>query len=308
MNERSNVEAETEARRHSGAVSRENRYSQVINRYLGAVNYPDPYAVRPLPSPIRELPSPLAGHGFVLAGVDDSPISCVAADHAAIEAELHGWDLRLVTVRRSAGHDNGAALLQRLTERVRANTTTVAVDSTLAVAASPAQALLAEADGAALTVVGHRHGATTTALGRSVADRVARHHRGPVLVVRMPGLPVGVEFGRRPLVVAVDGSATAQRAVEFALAEARVRGCDLSLLHVVGDRMELARRRETRDGVPVHHQIISGDPTAALVEASSRAAAIVVGRYRHGAWSGSLLHPAAAQLTQRALCPVFLVG
>jgi hypothetical protein len=26
----------------------------------------------------------------VLAGVDDSPISCIAADHAAIEADLHG--------------------------------------------------------------------------------------------------------------------------------------------------------------------------------------------------------------------------
>ncbi|BEL05981.1 universal stress protein [Actinoplanes sichuanensis] len=308
MNERSNVKAETEARRHSSAVSRENRYSQVINRYLGAVNYPDPYAVRPLPSPIHQLPPPLAGHGFVLAGVDDSPISYVAADHAAIEAELHGWDLRLVTVQHSAGNDNGAALLQRLTERMHASSATVAVNSTLAVAANPAQVLLAEADGAALTVIGHRHGATTTALGRSVAGRVARHHHGPVLVVRMPDWPAGAEFGRRPLVVGVDGSAPAQQSVEFALAEARVRGCSLNLLHVAGDRMDLARRLETRDGVTVHHRIISGDLTAALIEASGRAAAIVVGRYRHGAWSGSLLHPAAAQLTQHALCPVFLVG
>lgn len=308
MNDRSNFEAETEARRHIGAVSGENRYNQVINRYLGAVNYPDPYALRLLPAPIQELPSPLVGSGFVLAGVDDSPISYVAADHAAIEAELHGWDLRLVTVRRSAGDENGTALLQRLTERVHASSATVAVNGTLAVAANPAQVLLAEADGAALTVIGHRHGAATTALGRSVADRVARHHRGPVLVVRMPGWPAGTDFGRRPLVVAVDGSAPAQQAVEFALVEARARGCTLNLPHVVGDRTDLARWEQTRDGVPMHHRIISGDPTAALIEASSRAAAIVTGRYRHGAWAGSLLHPAAAQLTQHALCPVFLVG
>jgi nucleotide-binding universal stress UspA family protein len=308
MSDLSNFKAETEARRHAGATSRDSRYSQVINRYLGAVNYPDPYAVRPLPAPVHELPPPLAAQGFILAGVDDSPISYVAADHAAIEAELHGWDLRLLTVRRSSTDDAGSSLLQRLTERVHASSATVAVNSALAVSASPAQVLLAEADGARLAVVGHRHGATTTALGRSVADRVARHHPGPVLVVRMPGWPGGADFGRRPLVAAVDGTAPAQQAVDFALDEARVRGCELVLLHVVGDRMDLARRLETRDGVPVHHRILSGDPVAALIEESGRAAAIVVGRYRHGGWSGSLLRPAAAQLSQRARCPVFLVG
>ncbi|GIE29719.1 hypothetical protein Ait01nite_027640 [Actinoplanes italicus] len=308
MSDLSNFKAETEARRHAGAVLRENRFSQVINRYLGAVNYPDPYAVRPLPAPISELPPAIEARGFVLAGVDDSPISFVAADHAAIEAELHGWDLRLLTVRHRAADDTGPALLQRLTERVHASSATVAVSSAIVVAPSPAPVLIAEADGAALAVVGHRHGATTTALGRSVADRLARHHRGPVLLVRMPGWPGGADFGRRPMVAAVDGSAPAREAVDFALAEARVRGCELTLLHVVGDRMDLARRLETRDGVPVHHRILSGDPIAALIEESGRAAAIVVGRYRRGGRSGSLLRPAAAQLAQNARCPVFLVG
>jgi nucleotide-binding universal stress UspA family protein len=299
------VTAEAAARRHTGATTQPTRFADVINRYLGAAHYPDPYAVRPLPAPVPRIPAPHPTSGFVLAGVDDSPISCIAADHAAIEAELHGWDLRFVTVRRTGADENGKELLRRLTDRVRAGTSTVAVTGDLAVGANPAQVLLTEASGAGLLVVGHRHGATTTALGRSVADRVARHHPGPVLVVRIPGRPVGAEFGERPLVAAVDGSAPAREAAEFALAEARARGCDLHLLHVVGDQADLSRRLEIRDGVPVRHRIISGDPTTALIEESGRAAAIVVGRCRQG---GSVLRPAAGVLTQRALCPVFLVG
>ncbi|MEU8238983.1 universal stress protein [Actinoplanes missouriensis] len=96
--------------------------------------------------------------------------------------------------------------------------------------------------------------------------------------------------------------------MEFALAEAQVRGSDVTLLHVVGDRMDLARRLETRDGVPVRHRIVSGDPVAALIEESGRAAAVVVGRHAHPAFSGSLLGAAAHVLPQRAHCPVFLAG
>jgi nucleotide-binding universal stress UspA family protein len=240
--------------------------------------------------------------------VDDSPISCVSVDHAAIEAELHGWALHIVSVRRSGADGAGDALLQRLTDRVHASSPAVPVSSRLVAGAHPAQVLLAEAGDAGLLVVGHRHGATTTALGRSVADRVGRHRSGPVMVIRMPGWPSGAEFGARPLVAVVDGSAPSRAAAEFALAEARVRGCDVTLLHVVGDRMDLARRLETRDGVPVHHRIISGDPVNALVDESGRAAAVVVGRFEHPALSGSLLGTASHVLPQRALCPVFLVG
>jgi nucleotide-binding universal stress UspA family protein len=107
---------------------------------------------------------------------------------------------------------------------------------------------------------------------------------------------------------AINRSEPARAAVEFALAAARARGSELRLLHIVGDRTDLAQRLESGDGVPLRHRIISGDPTASLIEASGRAAAIVIGRYRHGVRSGSLLRPTAAQLTQHALCPIFLVG
>ncbi|MEU4425164.1 universal stress protein [Actinoplanes sp. NPDC024001] len=308
MTDLSRFRAETEARRAAGEVRHPNRYGEVINRYLGAVDYPDPYAAGPKPAPAMRPHPVYAATGVVLVGVDDSPISCVAVDHAAIEAELHGWRLHIVTVRRGGADRAGADLLRRLTDRVHASSPTVPVTSRLIAAAHPAQALLTEVGDAGLLVVGHRHEATATALGRSVADRVGRHHSGPVLVVRMPGWPSGAEFGARPLVAAVDGSGPSRAAVEFALAEARSRGCDVTLLHLVGDRMDLARRLETRDGVPVHHRILNGDPMTALVEESSRAAAVVVARHAHPALSGSLLGSAAHLLPHRALCPVFLVG
>ncbi|MEV0895427.1 universal stress protein [Actinoplanes sp. NPDC049802] len=287
-------------------MARPNRFSQVINRYLGAVSYPDPYADRPAPAPAAQ-PRPAPGGGRVLVGVDDSPISCVAVDHAAIEAELHGWELHLVTVRHRAGDPAGEALLRRLTDRVHASSPAVVVTARVAVGAHPAQILSAEAAGAGLLVVGHRHGRATTTLGRSVADRVARHHTGPVLVVRMPGWPSGPEFGKRPLVVAVDGSPESETAVAFTFAEARARACDVNLLHLAGSG-DLVRRLEIHDGVPVHHRIISGDPATALIEESGRAAAVILGRQAHVPLAGSALAPAVALLPQRAYCPVFLVG
>lgn len=284
-----------------------NRFGEMINRYLSAVSYPDPYAVVPVRTPAA-VPAVKATTGTVLVGVDDSPISCVAVDHAAIEAELHGWALHLVTVRRGGADETGETLLRRLTERVQASAPSVPVNSELADGAHPARLLMAAAGDTDLLVVGHRHGATSTALGRSVADQVARRHHGPVLVVRMPGWPAGRDFGRKPLAVAVDGSATARTAVDFAYAEARARGCDVTMLHVVGDRMDLARRLEINDGVKVRHRIIAGDPVAALIEESGRAAAVVVARHQHDVLDRTLLGPAVHLLPQRAYCPVFLVG
>ncbi|GIF12876.1 universal stress protein [Actinoplanes teichomyceticus] len=296
---------ETAARRTMGGV---NHFGDMINRYLGAVSYPDPYAAAPARAPAAKRAAATLTAGTVLVGVDDSLISTVAVDHAAIEAELHGWALRLVTIQHTGADEAGETLLRRLTDRVHASAPAVPVTSRLTVGARPAPVLLATAADADLLVVGHRHGAATTALGRSVADRVCHGHPGPVLVVRMPDWPAGPEFGTRPLAVAVDGSPAARVAEEFAYAEARVRGCEVTLLHVVGDRMDLARRQETRDGVPVHHRIVSGDPVSALVEESARAAAVVIARHRHDVLNRTLLGPATHVLPQRALCPVFLVG
>lgn len=303
--------AEAESRRYAADVLHPTRFGEAINRYVGAAGYVDPYAAAPADTgAVRTAPAaPVRPPtGVALVGVDESPISCVALDHAAIEAELHGWALRIVNVRRSGADGVAEKLLRRLSDRVHASVPSVTVASRLLIGSDPAKVLLAEAQGTDIVVIGHWHGATATAFGRSVADRVGRQHTGPVLVVRMPGWPVGPEWGARPIVVGVDGSPPSHAAVEFALTEARVRGCDVTLLHVAGDGMDLAHRLETRETVRVHHKIVSGDPVTALVEASGESTAVVVGRHGHGALPGPLLTAATHVLPQQALCPVFLVG
>jgi nucleotide-binding universal stress UspA family protein len=247
----------------------------------------------------------------VVAAVDDSPASFIAADHAAIEAELHGWQLHLVHVRQTAAPrsepDPDAALLEQLTDRVHARSRTVPVTSSVRVGVAVAT-LLAEAKNADLVVVGSRHGTAGAVLGRTVGGPVAAHHPGPVMVVRVPGWPPGPEFPRQPIVVGDDQSPVAAQAVRFARAEARVRGCDLIVLEVAADRVQAPEdRTETVDGVTEHHRRITGDAQAALAAASRRAAAIVVGRGGYG-FSGAALGPVARSLIQRAHCPVFVVA
>lgn len=274
-----------------------------INAYLGEINKPSRRAAEPAPADFDRTVQAIGGR--VLAGVDDSPISYLAVDHAAAEAALHGRPLHLVAVRRAGDDPAGAALLRRLVDRVHAHHPEVVVGGQVVAGGNPAQALLTAATPDDLLVVGHRRGPAGTALGLSVADRVARRHPGPVLVVRMPGWTS--DLGGRPIVVAVDGSPRSRAAVEFALTEARARGCDVTLLHVIGDRMDVGWA-QTRDGVTVHHRIISGDPVDRLVTESGQAAAVVLGRHPRGPQSGGLLAATLQVLPQRGHCPVFLVG
>ena len=76
------------------------RYGEVVNRYLGGAGYPE--LLRPAHHPARPTPPASRFTGLVLACVDESPDSYVALDHAAIEAELRGWDLRLIHVQSGA--------------------------------------------------------------------------------------------------------------------------------------------------------------------------------------------------------------
>jgi nucleotide-binding universal stress UspA family protein len=235
----------------------------------------------------------------------------IAADHAAIEAELHGWKLRIIHVRQTAAPrsepDPDATLLEQLTERVHARSRTVPVTSSLLVGV-PMTTLLAEAKDADLVVVGSRHGATDAMLGRTVGAPVAAHHTGPVMVVRVPGWPPGPEFPRRPIVVGDDASRVAAQAIAFARAEARARGCDLLVFTVSDGNADRPNDTvDSVDGVTVHHRRIASTAEAALEAASWQAAAIVVGRRSHGI-AGTPLGGVPRSLIQHAHCPLFLVG
>jgi nucleotide-binding universal stress UspA family protein len=279
------------------------RYGEAVNRYLSATGYRPEEAGRTAPA---KLPPPYAG-GLVVVGADDTLTSFTAVDHAAIEAEVRGWDLRIVHVLhptgRRGGRESGSRLLQRLTDRVRAYPPSVAVTSRLVAGSAPA-VLLADAEAADLVVVGHRHGPAASVFGISVGDRVAAGHRGTVLVVRMPGWPQGPGFALRPIVAGVDHAPSL--VTSFALEEARARGCDLIMVHA-GSAAERADRLEIADGVRVQHRNVAGDPASALITASATAAALVVGRSGLVGMPSSLGSVSRA-LVQRAHCPVFLVG
>ena len=298
----------TEQDAHRGRTVREapTRYGDAVNRYLGAVAY---RLDEPTLAAVSDRPAVPAAAGIgVVVGVDDTPTSYTAVDHAAIEAELRGWDLRIVHVQhpgglRSPSRVAGARLLERLTDRVHAYSPSVPVTCRLAVG-SAAQLLLSDAGNAGLVVVGHRHSAVGATFGLSVGDRVAAHHTGAVLVVRVPGWPPGPEFGRRPIVVGADRADSP--AVRFALEEARVRGCDLVMLRA-GQGLPPAPRPDLVGGVRVYHTDVSADAVSALIDASSDAAAVVVGR-RAGGLAGTSVGSVSRALVQRAHCPVFLVG
>jgi nucleotide-binding universal stress UspA family protein len=300
--------ADHQARLYAGDIRHATRYGEAVNRYLGAAAYQeaDRSAARAQDGTTRQTT------GVIVVGVDETPTSYTAVDHAAIEAELRGWDLRLLHVQHAGGarypaRDAGDRLLERMTDRVHAYSPTVPVTSRVAVGAA-ATLLLSEARDASLVVVGHRHSAVGLAFGLSVGERVAAHHTGAVLVVRIPGWPPGPDFGARPLVVGVDDSPSSTRVVEFAVGEARVRGCDLIMVHAAGVDGVAQDSLDSADGVLIHRRVVPGDPSAALINASERAAAVVVGRRGPGGFASSLLGSVSRSMVQNAHCPVFLVG
>ncbi|MCU7729416.1 universal stress protein [Actinoplanes sp. KI2] len=303
MSDLDRLRTERDSRQARAARVDTTRYSGAVNRYLGVLGYrPDDWGA---PGPGRVPPGVVAKTGLVLVGVDDSPISYTAVDHAAIEAELRGWDLRLVHVQgsRPSAQDAGARLLDQLAERVRACAPSVAVTSRIVTGAA-ASRLLVEGRHAGLVVVGHRHGAASSVFGVSVGERVAVDHNGVVMVVRIPGWPPGPGFAARPIVVGVDGDDSP--AVGFAHAEARLRGSELVLLHA--GRTPRVEKVELFGGVRMHRRFVADDPAAALIDASAEAAALVVGRHGPGGMPAGMLGSVSRAVVQHAHCPVFLVS
>lgn len=289
-------------------------YSEAVNRYLGAFGYHD--RVPTQAEPAAPTGTTATTRPTIMVGVHDSPASSIAVDHAGIEAELRGADLRLILIQtatqtQSTERDRGAALLTHLVDRVHAGTSHVAAVGRLLVGA-PAALLLDEVRDADLVVVGSEHGRISDAVGNSVGAHIAAHHPGPVMVVRIPAWPAGTDFTTRPVVVGTDGTASTA-AIAFGLEEARLRGCELILLHATDNTTEPETSPEpaidpaATAGVTIHYRSVPGPAATALTEASLHAAAVVVGgRGRHGL-PRLLLGSVGQQLIRQAHCPVFIV-
>jgi nucleotide-binding universal stress UspA family protein len=118
------------------------------------------------------------------------------------------------------------------------------------------------------------------------------------------------------VVVGVDGSDEARRALEWALAEARTRGAPVRVVLAYTDESsrgeaELIVNAEVSScdaaGLEVQQEAVAGAPVRVLLEASRDADLLVVGsRGRHG-FPGLLLGSVSQQVANHAACPVVIV-
>ncbi|MFI1466409.1 universal stress protein [Streptomyces wuyuanensis] len=286
--------------------------------------------------------------GLVVVGVDGSESGLAAVEEAAREARWREASLRVVHAfiwarmhvplgPSSYGPPEGGLrnmadrLVAEAVERAASTAPEVEVGSVV-VSGEPLTVLETESQGAELVVVGSRGmGGFVGLMVGSTAVHLSAHGRCPVLVVREPSHAGG------PVLVGVDGSPASEAAVDFAFAEAALRGSGVLALHAytpwnaplpppqdpsmpyanppgaVTEAEErllaevLAGRRQTYPGVPVEHAVVRGDTRKALIEASASAQILVVGARGRGGFKGLLLGSVSQAMLHHAHCPVAVV-
>ncbi|SCF32670.1 universal stress protein [Micromonospora mirobrigensis] len=281
----------------------------------------------------------------VVVGVDGSPSSLVAAEHAARAATLRGRPLELVHgYLHPLGYgvplnpydlgvpeptDEAQRMVQRTADDLAGRWRGLRV-SARQVAGGPGATLVEESRRAELVVVGSRGlGGFAGLLLGSVSGQVAAHAHCPVLVVRPDEQPIPVDG---PVVVGVDGSPAAALAARYAADEAARRGNALVLVHVGppdGDRPVPEEVEEeqaayharavrllaeasaaAREGHPElsvrEHPVRAGTPAQGLVTASGEASVLVVGTRGRGGFAGMLLGSVSQTVLQHAHCPVLV--
>ena len=136
------------------------------------------------------------------------------------------------------------------------------------------------------------------------------------------------------IVVGVDNSPGARRALEWALDEAALRDATVVAVHAwqlpyvlstplgvvsvpVDDDATAEAEAElaavidevaaAHPATPVERQVVLGSPAAALIEEGADAQLIVVGSRGRGGFAGLLLGSVSHQLAHHAPCPVVIV-
>lgn len=189
---------------------------------------------------------------------------------------------------------------------------------------SAALTLIDRSREAGLVVLGgHGHSGITGLLG-SVGVAVSAHAHCPVVVVRGTPLPDA------PVVVGVDLSASAERALAFAADRAAARGATLRVIRtwppvpglwmdsvLASNQVTDAERRELDELVAKVHadkpdlkmvaEAVVGHPAAVLTQAAAGAQLLVTGTRGRGAVRGMLLGSVSQHLLRHAACPVAVV-
>lgn len=222
--------------------------------------------------------------GSIVVGVDGSEGAGLALEWAVAHAGLtnrpvalvHGWDSIPSVWLDQAGVDHAA--LQAEIKAAAAEVVAAAaaraaeldpeVEVLQVVRHEDARALLAgfSAD-AAVTVLGSRgRGPISALMLGSVSSAVARHGRGPVVVVRPGGPEPGEGTG---VLVAIDGHDGTAPVVAAAFENASLRGLPLTVLHCTFDaRVAVGGQvtAELRDQAEEEAELVIAEATSGLSE------------------------------------------
>jgi nucleotide-binding universal stress UspA family protein len=294
----------------------------------------------------------------VVVGYDGSAGSAIAVEWAAAAAAredrdlvvLHAVDLTFTplppvaeaeslppTVRTASQNvvDDGVRLATKVLPDAR-------VHSRLTVG-TPAGRLVGASRDAAYVVTGsRRHAASLSGVVGSVAYAASAHAHGPSVVVRTNPWDTGREPAvppqpdrRHKVVVGIDDSAAAQRALDRAAAVADGAGAVLQIVSVtppdeeallaraddrrarvvhalrrhVGERVSAAvdHVAAARPDLDIETTVLHGAPSHVLAAEAECAGLVVVGRRGHGGFTGLLLGSVVHRLLHEAMCPVMVV-
>ncbi|MGN9838352.1 universal stress protein [Nonomuraea sp. H19] len=276
---------------------------------------------------------------MIIVGVDGSRTGLEAAAWAADEAALRRAPLTVAHAVPKWVHDeSGSARYADVARWMREGATTVLAAAedrarrehpdvsvtTELLPGDPRTALINAAEGAELLVVGSRGiGGVRGLLVGSVAHGVAAHARTDVVLVHeLPRSPRG------EVVVGADGSPTGGRALEWAFAEAELRGTRLRAVHAwawpqptgfepadedseqdaLRSLQELLAGHQLRHpGVEVVAEVVHGHPVEVLKEAARGADLLAVGSRGHGQLAGMIMGSISQALLHHSPCPLAVV-
>jgi nucleotide-binding universal stress UspA family protein len=266
----------------------------------------------------------------IIVGFDGSRDSIDAVDWAVEDALLrgaslavcHAWTSTYPEMRVPESVREHAELV--LASGVRHAEATGAVGSVHALLASgpPARVLCERSAQASMVVVGSRGvGGLPGLLLGSVGLQVAAHALAPVTVVRGRWRPVRAHEPA-PVVVGADGSAESRAALEFAIAEAALRGvplvavcalCDCASVVGAARSIKAAfaaavdNAQRAHSHVVVHRLQDPGAPRSALLTAAAQGQLLIVGARGRGGLAEMTLGSVSLALLHHAPCPVTVV-